>query len=111
MAQFSHPPVFWSLTCSPAHMLAQGPAVNGQHPLALSLRTNSTGESLPGSPQSPLTQLGDPSSWFLVVGGCPALWKSTTNALCHSPSLRCPAVLLLLNWTCKYPQKVNVFKC
>lgn len=43
--------------CSPARARAQD-AVKGQWPLALSLRTNSVCESLPGSPQSPLTQRG-----------------------------------------------------
>lgn len=81
MAQFSYSPVFWSLMCSPAHTLAQGPAVNGQHPLTLSLRTNSMGESLPGSPQSSLTQLG------IHLPGC--LWSEVTLLFGKAQQMPC----------------------
>lgn len=55
MVKVSCSPVLWSLTalvsdclagmCSPARVLAMGPTVNEQHPLTLSLRTNSVCES------------------------------------------------------------------
>lgn len=94
MAQFSHSPVFWSDVLIGTHT-CPGACCKWTVSPHLFPQDKFHGRVAAWLTPIPTGPAQDPPSRFLVVGGCPALWKSTTNALCHSPSLPCPAVLLL----------------
>lgn len=53
----------------------------------------------------------DPALDLSEVQGLSCSLEKHNNALCHFPFPLVSSCSAALNWTCKYPQKDNVFKC
>lgn len=92
---------------SPARRLAQEPTVNGPPP-TLPLRTNVVCEE---SAVWLVPISTDPALDLSEVQGLSCSLEKHNNALCHFPFPLVSGCSAALNWTCKYPQKDNVFKC
>lgn len=117
MVKVSCSPVLWSLRAGVPPAWLECAHQHGYLPWS-PLQMNSTPspfpsgqiQSLPGSLRTPLTQLG---SVFLVPCGqrLPCSLEKHNKCLVPLPLPPMSSCSAALNWTCKYPQKVNVFKC